>query len=98
VYDKVWYGTMINQKDRGGRPSHKVIKHLIPYIVKELGMANAAMIRRKYELDTGRNTSKPTIKKYAEILADEGILKREVIVDNSNSKKRRYLLIMYSLN
>ena len=88
---------MIKQNDKGGRPPNTRIKHIIPYIIKELGLANVAMVKRRYEIDTGQSISFPTVKKYARILTEEGILRKEIVVDNSSSKKRNYSMIMYSL-
>lgn len=76
------------KKDKGGRPPNTRIKHIIPYIIKELKVTNAKMILEKFNKDTGASIALNTVKKYISELIDDG-----VVVKNQISKR----IITYSL-
>ena len=66
-------------KDKGGRPPKIKVKMAIPLILKELRLANAAMVRERIEQDVGLPVSVTTVKRYLVQLEQEGQLVRRRI-------------------
>ena len=66
-------------KDKGGRPPKIKVKIVIPLILKELRLANAAMVRKSLEQDVGLPVSLTTVKRYLVQLEEEGQVARRRI-------------------
>ena len=75
---------MPNFGARKGRPSYaEFLRHFIPEAVRVLGRARPCDLERYFQETFGRRITDDTMRKYAEKLAEEGVLRREVIVDNA---------------
>ena len=93
---------MLNRPHPGGRPGHPWARELIPLMVRDLKRARVADLQRFYKNRTGRSVSQSTLKKYCELLAEEGALERDVEIDNratmpAGCLKRRWQMVWYTL-
>jgi hypothetical protein len=73
------------------------MRHFIVDAIKTLGRARPRDLERCFQEAFGRRVCDDTLKRYADILVDEGILRREPIVDNAGSERRRYRMTWYLL-
>ena len=88
---------MIN-RNKGGRPSkYEVMRLFIPAAINKLGKARPYDLQKMYEKDIGRNITDDTIRKYCEIFVEEGILRKQIEIDNSGSGNRNWQMIWYLL-
>ena len=93
------------ERDKGGRPPKTKIKHVLPYIVKDLskefGKCSPAMIQRKYNEDNNDKVDLHTIHKYIRECVDEGSIQKHPVSDNTQkvkqgTKKRKRVLAYYT--
>ena len=82
--------------NKGGRPSkYEVMKLFIPSAIMKLGKARPYDLQKVYEKDIGKRIADDTIRKYCEIFVEEGILRKQIEIDNLNSRKRNWQMIWY---
>lgn len=80
---------MPNPVSRKGRPSYaEFLRRFIPEAVRTLGRARPCDLERHFQESFGRRITDVTMRKYAEQLAAEGVLRREVVVDNTLKEDR----------
>lgn len=84
---------------KGGRPVkyYQKLRLFIPAAIKQLGRARPYDLQKLYEKDIGENITDDTIRKYCEMFVDEGILRKQIEIDNSQSKKRNWRMVWYLL-
>ena len=76
------------------------MRHFIVEAIKKLGRARPVDLERYFEKAFCRHITDDAFKKYAEMLVKEGILRREIIIDNSGTQpanSRRYRMVWYLL-
>lgn len=82
----------INIEVTPGRPKSRDIKRAIIPSLKEVKMANPAVITRKVSSLLGRRVCRITVYKYLEELVDEKQIKKHVV-----SKGKKRTISVYSL-
>ena len=76
------------------------MRHFIVEAVKRLGRARPRDLERCFQQTFGRRITDDTFKLYADLLVTEGLLRREVMSDNSGKAapgRRRYRMVWYLL-
>ncbi len=72
----------MDQRKVGGRPPKIKVKLILRGIMKELGVADVNLARRRFTEATGQPANYHTIKKYLDQLVDEDFLRVQVVQDN----------------
>ena len=77
------------------------MRHFIPEAIKTLGRARPRDLERFFKETFAHSVTDDTLRKYADLLVDEGLLRREVIIDNRDDEttpaQRRYRMVWYML-
>jgi len=77
------------------------MRHFIPEAIKTLGRARPRDLERFFRETFARSVTDDTLRKYADLLVDEGLLRREVIIDNRGGEttpaQRHYRMVWYML-
>ena len=77
------------------------MRHFIPEAIKTLGRARPRDLERFFKETFAHSVTDDTLHKYADLLVDEGLLRREVIIDNRSDEttpgQRRYRMVWYML-
>lgn len=87
---------------RHGLVYEEFMRHFIVDTVRQLGRARPRDLERFFEQSFHRRVTDDTFRKYAEMLVQEGLLRREVLVDNTMDQPaaqgaRRYRMAWYIL-
>ena len=72
----------MNQRKVGGRPPKIKVKLILRGIMKELGVADANLARKRFTEATGQPANYHTIRKYLDQLVEEDFLRVQVVQDN----------------
>ena len=72
----------MEERKVGGRPPKIKVKLFLRGIMKELGVADVNLARRRFTEATGQPANYHTIKKYLDQLVDEDFLRVQVVQDN----------------
>ncbi len=72
----------MEERKVGGRPRKIKVKLILRGILKEMGVADVNLARRRFTEATGQAANYHTIRKYLDQLVDEDFLRVQVVQDN----------------
>ena len=72
----------MGDKNKGGRPPNLRTKLMLKGVMKELGVADVNLVKKKFIETTGKAANYHTIKKYLDRLVSEDLLRVQVVQDN----------------
>ena len=82
-----------------GRRPKEDLKQYLPLIIKKIGQTRPIDIKRYIDLrvkpQTGFTSSYNSITKYCELLSDEGIQAKQVVLSNIKNKNKRIWEVTY---
>jgi len=83
----------------GAQPHYaEFMRQFIPEALKALGRARPKDLERYFQATFGFSVDDGTLRRYADRLVEEGILRREIAIDHgANSGRRPYRMVWYLL-
>jgi hypothetical protein len=76
------------------------MRHFIVEAIRKMGRARPRDLERCFHQAFGQRITDDTFRRYADLLVEEGILRREVLAGNSGKAapgRRRYCMVWYLL-